>query len=44
MGSRTIRAGSSNVNERLDQILDLLNQQNSRMDGIEQEVQRVGEV
>ncbi|XP_059066182.1 uncharacterized protein LOC131857534 [Cryptomeria japonica] len=44
MGSRTTRAGSSNRNERLDQILDLLNQQNARMDGIEQEVSRVGEI
>ncbi|XP_059067625.1 uncharacterized protein LOC131858408 [Cryptomeria japonica] len=44
MASRTTKAGSSNGNERLDQILDLLNQQSARMNDLEQEVRRVGEV
>ncbi|XP_059067828.1 uncharacterized mitochondrial protein AtMg00860-like [Cryptomeria japonica] len=44
MASRTTRAGSSNGNERLDQILDLLNQQSARMNEIEQEVHYLGHV
>ncbi|XP_059064261.1 uncharacterized protein LOC131856486 [Cryptomeria japonica] len=44
MGSRTTRAGSSTENERLDQILDLLNQQSARMNGLKQKVRRVKEV
>ncbi|XP_057824996.2 uncharacterized protein LOC131036985 [Cryptomeria japonica] len=44
MASRTTRVGSSNGNERFDQILDLLNQQSARMNDLEQEVQRVREV